>query len=456
MEYKYYRELKHNYLIVKSEEEACNNKESYQVRILENRNLKGFLRCDLRTINNEQFLYYEIDSLQSLKDRFSSRGMDRQQLIKLFKDLKKALEGLSEYLLGIENVVLDTRSIYTDYATGEFLFMYYPFSTEPSDFGHFIDDLFDLVDHDDEKAVELVYSCSEKAQGGNVLILDVLSSAIEESKDIEEQPDTQDLGKISELPEMEAFDDVEEDSSEPVDRKVSEKKLSTKVQLIFSFLFFVLLGVMVHIRKGYILTAEENVLSVIVMIVSMITGLASFLSAIKDMMKNGVISGKEKPAAIRFTKEADDDSVDLTAYMQTIKVTPSGDMTKNRASEERKELPSSMPDCGETVVLSKDDEEEREITLYSRNADKTIRIPLGVLPVTIGKLEGCVDKVISDKSISRIHCRFDRDEEGRIMLTDLNSTNGTFRNGLKLNPQEKNYIEEGDEVKIGRICFDCR
>lgn len=39
---------------------------------------------------------------------------------------------------------------------------------------------------------------------------------------------------------------------------------------------------------------------------------------------------------------------------------------------------------------------------------------------------------------------------------DLGSTNGSFRNGLKLIPQEKNYIEEGDEVKLGRICFDIR
>ena len=39
---------------------------------------------------------------------------------------------------------------------------------------------------------------------------------------------------------------------------------------------------------------------------------------------------------------------------------------------------------------------------------------------------------------------------------DLGSTNGTFKNGVRLSPKEKNYIEEGDEIKIGRVCFDCR
>ena len=456
MEYKYYRELKHNYLVVKSDEEACGNKESYQVRLLENRNLKGFLHCDLRVINNEQFLYYEIDSMQSLKDRFSARGMDRQQLMNLLTSLKAALEGLSEYLLGIENVVLDTRSIFTDYSNGGFKFMYYPFGAEPSNFADFIDDLFDLVDHDDEKAVEVVYSCSEKAQSGNALILDILNDAIESSEDIKELPDTEDLGRIVEFSESEESEEGEDDDFIQPDKKASDKKLSTKVQLLFAVMFFVLVGVMVYIRKGYILTDEENVLSIIVMLVSMISGLVAFLSAIKDMLKKTSFPQLKESDADMSSFNTDDDSIELGAYRQTISVTPSEEMTKSKAAAEKDEVHSAMTDCGETVVLTQDDEPEKEITLYSRNADKTIRIPLGNLPITIGKLESCVDKVINDKSISRIHCRFDKDNEGRISVVDLNSTNGTFRNGLRLSPQEKNYIEEGDEVRIGRICFDCR
>ena len=95
------------------------------------------------------------------------------------------------------------------------------------------------------------------------------------------------------------------------------------------------------------------------------------------------------------------------------------------------------------------------MTLYSRNADKTFRIPLDNLPITIGKLEGYVDTVIKDMSISRIHCRFSREGE-KIMVSDLGSTNGTFKNGLRLGTKVKVPVEEGDEIKIGRICFDLR
>jgi hypothetical protein len=110
-------------------------------------------------------------------------------------------------------------------------------------------------------------------------------------------------------------------------------------------------------------------------------------------------------------------------------------------------------ECEETTVLDQD--ENRDMALFSRNLDKTVRIALDRLPLTVGKMEGCVDKVLKDTSISRIHCRFIREGE-RVAVLDLGSTNGTYRNGLRLSPQEKIYIEEGDEIRLGRVCFDCR
>ena len=159
MEYRYYRELKHNYLIASDCGIDKSNCGSYSVRIAKNGNLKGFVPCDLRTINNEYFLYYEINSLQSIKDRYTSKGMGYQELIRMFSGLQVALEGLSEYLLGIENIVFDAGSIFTDLSTGEFYFLYSPVGNQGKDFASFIDELFELVDHEDETAVEMVYTC---------------------------------------------------------------------------------------------------------------------------------------------------------------------------------------------------------------------------------------------------------------------------------------------------------
>ena len=71
---------------------------------------------------------------------------------------------------------------------------------------------------------------------------------------------------------------------------------------------------------------------------------------------------------------------------------------------------------------------------------------------TIGKQKGEVNMVLEDVSVSRLHARIYQ-EENIVYLEDLNSTNGTFKNGLRLQPYEKRRLEEGDEIRIGKLLF---
>ena len=79
-------------------------------------------------------------------------------------------------------------------------------------------------------------------------------------------------------------------------------------------------------------------------------------------------------------------------------------------------------------------------------------IDLGRLPLTVGKLAGAVDMVINEKSISRMHAKFSRTGSS-VYITDLNSTNGTFRNGMRLLPNASEIIEPGDEIRLGKLKF---
>ena len=470
MEYRYNRELKHNYLIVKNEAPDLEKGVSYQIRMLERGNLKGFIPCNLRNINNENYLYYEINSMQSLRDRYAVNGMNADELRNLLSSFKKALESLSEYLLGMENVILDGKSVYVDLSTNEYKFMYCPFKTEQADFGSFADELFELVDHDDEAAVEMIYSCSEKMSVENALVMDclgqVLSEAAPDVRNQEQdnnrktiQADTQELEDFSDELYDDDMDDMEE--SDELGDKIKRTRIDGKIQLIFGFLFMGLLCAMMYIRMNYILSKGEDILSIVVIVLSMITGLIGILMGVKDINANGFRGLKKKEKEIlkeededyfgygedsSFTKDyINDDYLNEESYGNQVQVTSASSAAmRNR------------PQCGETIVLSDDEDCDKDIILYSRNTSKTIRIALDKLPITIGKMEGCVDKVINDISVSRMHCRFVRDSQGRVSVVDLGSTNGTFRNGLRLNPQEKSFIEEGDEIRIGKICFDCR
>lgn len=63
-----------------------------------------------------------------------------------------------------------------------------------------------------------------------------------------------------------------------------------------------------------------------------------------------------------------------------------------------------------------------------------------------------MDYVLEDNSVSRIHARFTlRDDV--VYLTDLNSTNGTLKNGIRLEPNEMTMLEADDEITFGRLTF---
>lgn len=458
MEFKYYRDLKHNYLVFDRGSSGAASENKYQYKIMESGRIKGLVPCSGRNINGEQYFYYEVGSMQPIKDRFCVSKMKYEQIMELLSDAKALLEELSEFLLGEEGVVFNSKCIFTDLSKGGNRFIYCPFFDENMSFSDFAMELLDLADPADEKAMELAYALCEEASAPGAMTLGILDKFLS----LRREPEPQSVPVSVYIPEEPEDEPLQQ--APPVKRnnglRKSDRKLGGKMQILFSFLFACVLGAMFYIRMNYILSSEENILSIIVMMISVITGVVAFVGGILDMkrQKEGKVS--DKPADYRefpddsFDEEYDelggDDGMEEFRQLEE-RGSYNSPINVTGATYERPAYPEQS--CGETMVL--DQERSGELTLFSRNLDRTVRIGLGRLPVTIGKMEGCVDRVISDNSVSRIHCRLE-EQGGRISIEDLGSTNGTYRNGLRLNPREKTYIDEGDEIRIGRVCFDCR
>lgn len=104
---------------------------------------------------------------------------------------------------------------------------------------------------------------------------------------------------------------------------------------------------------------------------------------------------------------------------------------------------------GRTVyVEDKGESAEKIRRLYTAEDKLLASIEKPVL--SLGKKKEEVDVVLDDPSVSRIHARIIQ-EGAEYYLEDLNSTNGTFKNGLRLQPYEKRKLETGDELKCGRV-----
>jgi pSer/pThr/pTyr-binding forkhead associated (FHA) protein len=78
--------------------------------------------------------------------------------------------------------------------------------------------------------------------------------------------------------------------------------------------------------------------------------------------------------------------------------------------------------------------------------EKTFRIlPGGVR--TIGRAPGA-DFIVDAALVSRVHCRLTALPDGGLELRDLDSTNGTFVNGERV---ETARLASGDRIQVGRV-----
>ncbi|MFO0949365.1 MAG: FHA domain-containing protein [Planctomycetota bacterium] len=79
-------------------------------------------------------------------------------------------------------------------------------------------------------------------------------------------------------------------------------------------------------------------------------------------------------------------------------------------------------------------------------------ITLRKFPLTVGRHRESQLRITS-RLVSRRHCRFD-DVSGVLLVTDLNSSNGTYINGRKI--EEPTLLHPGDTLDIGPISFEVR
>ena len=85
-------------------------------------------------------------------------------------------------------------------------------------------------------------------------------------------------------------------------------------------------------------------------------------------------------------------------------------------------------------------------TLTFEQPEQVFRIlPGGVR--TVGRATGA-DFIVDAALVSRVHCRLTALPDGELEVRDLDSTNGTFVNGERI---ERARLADGDRLQVGRL-----
>jgi pSer/pThr/pTyr-binding forkhead associated (FHA) protein len=85
-------------------------------------------------------------------------------------------------------------------------------------------------------------------------------------------------------------------------------------------------------------------------------------------------------------------------------------------------------------------------TVTDGHPETTFRILAGGIR-TIGRATGA-DFIVDAALVSRVHCRLTALADGSLEVRDLESTNGTFVNGERV---ETVRLVPGDKLRVGRV-----
>jgi two-component system cell cycle response regulator len=85
------------------------------------------------------------------------------------------------------------------------------------------------------------------------------------------------------------------------------------------------------------------------------------------------------------------------------------------------------------------------IVLSGRSVGKMFKLPNA--DVTIGRSLDAEIR-LEDEGISRLHMRLSRAEDGGVLLTDLDSTNGSYVNGVRVHRHD---LDDGDRIQVGSV-----
>lgn len=425
LDVKYYKDYRHNYLIIKDNNSMSEN--VYQRKMVTENRIKGLLVSQERYINGDILLYYEITSKQSLFSVYGGKRMGMDDLRRLLVQLKIVNDMLQKYLLDGKSLLLMPEYIFQNIETGEYSFLYYPNAEEDSLPG-LMDFLISRVDNEDMEAVETVYKLADLVSREQFVLDEALKWFQEDGEGETRESNEENWDQTRESPndfwQEEQRGKIEKETLE-MQREAPKENKSKKIIARFVSVWGVCLvcvGALVYVGYFYELSYEEEIYMTGGWIAT-----AAFMAGSAGWALYTLFFQRKQPQKQKAQEE-------IQSYAP--------------AYESSTQTPAS--DIGNTVYIPWT--ENCENKLYCLDRKKKCHIDLGSLPLTVGKLAGAVDMVLDESSVSRMHAKFSR-EGNKIYITDLNSTNGTFKNGMRLTPNASERIEPGDEIRLGKLKF---
>ena len=402
----YIKGLKNNYVRIR--ELSLPDERKYQYCIMKRGGISGFLSFEIRYIDTDAYMYYDITSKQNISTLYAKKPLDRNWVRDFFSAMKKVKNEAVRFLLDSSNIIWNPSNVFRDLTSGQFAFLYVPYLDEDNGMSEMIDFMLEHVDYSDDELVKLVYSVAEQYKAsGDIYLQEKVYMDVE---GIKYNPDNkEDLCKDDEV--MQDRNEPDEPKSAESDARVMDDvyKNAEKIGNGFKGIGERPLQLKPRAKDSDKKKRQQTV--------GRSVGLFSFIKR-----------ARERDSILRDEYGYGDDYSGMEAVAEEL-------LYSDRETE----------DLSEGTVFVDVAEENSKVRLESETG--ALLYALDEEPCIIGKKEAEADLVIDETGVSRMHAKVFL-KDGDYYLEDLNSTNGTFKNGLKLKPYEQKKLERGDEIRI--------
>lgn len=153
----YIRDMHNKYLVLAGLKE---NMSGYGVKMLLNNTIPGFLKAELRCIDQMDLFYYDITSFMTIDSVYCNKSIGYDEMKHLLSSILDTLERGGEYLLSENDFIIKPEYIYIDTASGTVSLCHLVGHQEnvQEQLSNFFEYLMNRVDYKEERAVLLIYA----------------------------------------------------------------------------------------------------------------------------------------------------------------------------------------------------------------------------------------------------------------------------------------------------------
>lgn len=418
----------------------------YVTEMLIKNEIPSLAPARFKSLNAENYICYDMNGLISIRQSFEMSKLTAKRAESFLRSIIMVCKGMEEFLLPFNRLIIDETYIYENYGKKEEFYWIYGNDATEGSFTSLFERLLDRVDYKDDRAVKMMYSMYQAAKDSEEIInKDIGGSSLfkikEKAEEILSAPYKNLDVRAKELIMMENKQAMMEKSvydrdTEP-DIYEENKKMRTDVE------------------KQDLLKGRFNSKKIVKE--KEIKEKAIKEKAVKDKQAKGNTMDKKFNMKSKFKQVWDYLNADIGSK-------PVKEENMPVAVEE--EMPYNLREIKSRVVEKREVEYNPTTLLTGAMIGNGIyclkseelndeNILLTEFPFFIGKSGEKTNHRIEDSTVSRFHARIDKEEDD-LWLTDLNSTNGTFLNGIRMLPYDRVRISRGDSVVISRKRYEVK